>query len=100
MVFPPGTAFSVPALRPPDDEGQIRVLLREISPAEAAAADYGTASADGSAGAPDDRFKERDGQARTRLTAWFERRDMLAPEDRPALPNTARYHLSPGAALH
>ncbi|MFD3945148.1 hypothetical protein [Streptomyces sp. NPDC058579] len=92
VVFPPGTAFSVLALRPPeDDEGPIRVLLREISPAEAAEA---------SAGASDDRFRERDGRARTQLTAWFERRDMLAPEDRRPLPDATRYHLSPGAALH
>ncbi|MFJ3922284.1 hypothetical protein [Streptomyces sp. NPDC090022] len=76
------------ALRPHgDDEGPIRVLLREISPAEAAAA-----------GAVDDRFRERDEQARVRLTAWFERRDMLAPDDRRPVPNAARYHLSPGAA--
>ncbi|MGW2014937.1 hypothetical protein [Streptomyces sp. NPDC001927] len=91
VVFPPGTAFSVLALTAPDDdEGPIRVLLREISPAEAAEA---------SAGGPDDRFRERDGRARTQLTAWFERRDMLAPEDRRPLPDAARYHLSPGAAL-
>ncbi|MBW5481959.1 hypothetical protein GPJ59_08710 [Streptomyces bambusae] len=95
VVFPPGTAFSVLALRPPDgDEGPIRVLLREISPAEARAAGLGTTSA----GAPDDRFRERDEQARSRLTAWFERRDMLEPQDRRPLPHATRYHLSPGAA--
>jgi hypothetical protein len=95
VVFPPGTAFSVLALQPPeDDEGLIRVLLREISHSEAQAAGYGASLV----GAPDDRFRERDDQARTRLTAWFERRDMLEPEGRRTLPNATRYHLSPGAA--
>ncbi|MGW5848699.1 hypothetical protein ACWFQ8_12230 [Streptomyces sp. NPDC055254] len=96
VVFPPGTAFSVLALRPPaDDEGPIRVLLREISPAEARPTGRGTTAS----GAADDRSRERDEQARSRLTSWFERRDMLAPQERRSLPDATRFHLSPGATL-
>ncbi|MBT2545269.1 hypothetical protein J7E99_32360 [Streptomyces sp. ISL-44] len=94
VVFPPGTAFSVLALSPPDDdEGPIRVLLREISPAEAESAGHGTTPS----GAADGRSRERDEQARARLTAWFERRDMLPPLERRPLPDPIRYHLAPGA---
>ncbi|MFI5620563.1 hypothetical protein [Streptomyces sp. NPDC051567] len=87
VVFPPGTAFSVLALHlSEDDTAPIRVLLREISPAETDGAD--------------DRFRKRDEQARTRLTEWFERRDMLEPPDRRPLPDATRFHVAPGAALH
>ncbi|MGA4979983.1 hypothetical protein [Streptomyces cinereoruber] len=86
VVFPPGTAFSVLALHlSQDDTAPIRVLLREISPAES----RGT----------DDRFRKRDEQARTRLTEWFERRDMLEPHDRRPLPDATRFHVAPGATL-
>ncbi|MFE8008893.1 hypothetical protein [Streptomyces sp. NPDC057418] len=86
VVFPPGTAFSVLALRlSEDDAAPIRVLLREISPAETDVAD--------------DRFRKRDEQARTRLTEWFERRDMLEPHDRRPLPDATRFHVAPGAGL-
>ncbi|WP_037707368.1 hypothetical protein [Streptomyces griseus] len=84
VVFPPGTAFSVLALHlSEDDTTPIRVLLREISPAETDPAD--------------DRFRRRDEQARTRLTEWFERRDMLEPHDRRPLPDASRFHVAPGA---
>ncbi|MGW6534717.1 hypothetical protein ACWGBV_00630 [Streptomyces sp. NPDC055051] len=84
VVFPPGTAFSVLALHlPEDDTAPIRVLLREISPAET--------------DPTDDRFRKRDEQARTRLTEWFERRDMLQPHDRRPLPDASRFHVAPGA---
>ncbi|MER5963486.1 hypothetical protein [Streptomyces sp. NPDC002057] len=90
VVFPPGTAFSVLALHlSEDDTSPIRVLLREVSPAEAR-----------SARGADDRVRERDAQARTRLTDWFERRDMLEPHDRRALRNASRFHVAPGAALN
>ncbi|MFG3039901.1 hypothetical protein ACGFYZ_23695 [Streptomyces sp. NPDC048330] len=89
VVFPPGTAFSVLALHLSEDDtdatAPIRVLLREISPAESEG--------------PDDRSRKRDEQARTRLTDWFERRDMLQPTDRRPLPNPARFHVAPGASL-
>ncbi|MFB7341382.1 hypothetical protein ACFCZ6_15090 [Streptomyces hydrogenans] len=85
VVFPPGTAFSVLALHlSEDDTAPIRVLLREISPAET--------------DRTDDRFRRRDEQARTRLTEWFERRDMLEPHDRRPLPDASRFHVAPGAA--
>ncbi|MER8039122.1 hypothetical protein [Streptomyces hydrogenans] len=85
VVFPPGTAFSVLALHlSEDDTAPIRVLLREISPAET--------------DRTDDRFRRRDEQARTRLTEWFERRDMLEPHDRRPLPDASRFHVVPGAA--
>ncbi|MFJ3613507.1 hypothetical protein [Streptomyces hydrogenans] len=84
VVFPPGTAFSVLALHlSEDDTAPIRVLLREISPAET--------------DRTDDRFRRRDEQARTRLTEWFERRDMLEPHDRRPLPDASRFHVAPGA---
>ncbi|MFJ7961098.1 hypothetical protein ACIQ62_32885 [Streptomyces sp. NPDC096319] len=84
VVFPPGTAFSVLALHLSEDEtAPIRVLLREISPAET--------------DRTDDRFRRRDEQARTRLTEWFERRDMLEPHDRRPLPDASRFHVAPGA---
>ncbi|MEU4081855.1 hypothetical protein DEJ45_01020 [Streptomyces venezuelae] len=84
VVFPPGTAFSVLALHlPEDDAAPIRVLLREISSAET--------------DRTDDRFRRRDEQARTRLTEWFERRDMLEPHDRRPLPDASRFHVAPGA---
>ncbi|MFJ9809105.1 hypothetical protein ACIRTB_12830 [Streptomyces sp. NPDC101158] len=87
VVFPPGTAFSVLALHlPEDDTGTIRVLLREISPAETEGAD--------------DRSQKRDEQARTRLTEWFERRDMLEPHDRRPVPDATRFHVAPGVVLH
>ncbi|MFE1440164.1 hypothetical protein [Streptomyces sp. NPDC058739] len=87
VVFPPGTAFSVLALRlSEEDTAPIRVLLREISPAETDRAD--------------DRFRKRDEQARTRLTEWFERRDMLDAHDRRPLPDASRFHVAPGAVLH
>ncbi|MEV6954869.1 hypothetical protein [Streptomyces sp. NPDC051183] len=96
VVFPPGTAFSVLALSPPpDDEGPIRVLLREISPAEARTVGHGTTASGGG----EDRSRERDEQAKARLTAWFERRDMLPPDERRPLPDASRFHLAPGAAL-
>ncbi|MFD8205899.1 hypothetical protein ACFV2S_05745 [Streptomyces sp. NPDC059695] len=84
VVFPLGTAFSVLALHlSEDDTAPIRVLLREISPAET--------------DPTDDRFRRRDEQARTRLTEWFERRDMLDPHDRRPLPDASRFHVVPGA---
>jgi hypothetical protein len=86
VVFPPGTAFSVLALHLAEDEtAPIRVLLREISSAETDGAD--------------DRFRKRDEQARTRLSEWFERRDMLESHDRRALPDATRFHVAPGAVL-
>ncbi|MFH8724690.1 hypothetical protein [Streptomyces termitum] len=87
VVFPPGTAFSVLDLCLPEDEAApIRVLLREISAAEARPE-----------ARADERFRKRDDQARTRLTEWFERRDMLEPADRRPLPDAARFHVAPGA---
>ncbi|MFF2568973.1 hypothetical protein [Streptomyces sp. NPDC058084] len=87
VVFPPGTAFSVLALQlPEDDTATIRVLLREISPAETEGAD--------------ERSRKRDEQARTRLTEWFERRDMLEPHDRRPVPDATRFHVAPGVVLH
>ncbi|MFE0699679.1 hypothetical protein [Streptomyces sp. NPDC058872] len=84
VVFPPGTAFSVLALHlPEDDMAPIRVLLREVSLAET--------------DRTDDRFRRRDEQARTRLTEWFDRRDMLEPHDRRSLPDASRFHVAPGA---
>ncbi|WP_306326968.1 hypothetical protein [Streptomyces venezuelae] len=84
VVFPPGTAFSVLALQlSEDDTAPIRVLLREVSPAET--------------DRTDERFRRRDEQALTRLTDWFERRDMLAPDDRRRLPDASRFHVAPGA---
>lgn len=84
VVFPPGTAFAVLALHiVEDDASPIRVLLREVSPAEGV----------------DSRVRERDAQARARLVDWFERRDMLEPHDRRPLPDASRFHTAPGAAL-
>ncbi|MFF8409208.1 hypothetical protein [Streptomyces omiyaensis] len=83
VVFPPGTAFTVLALNiAEDDASPIRVLLREVSPAEGV----------------DSRVRERDAQARARLVDWFERRDMLEPHDRRPLPDASRFHTAPGAA--
>ncbi|MER8236229.1 hypothetical protein [Streptomyces sp. NPDC094049] len=87
VVFPPGTSFSVLALDlPEDDTAPVRVLLREISAVESDGADG--------------RVRRRDEQARTRLTEWFERRDMLESHDRRPLPDAARFHVAPGAAPH
>ncbi|MFF9427986.1 hypothetical protein [Streptomyces sp. NPDC014746] len=84
VVFPLGTAFSVLALHLSEDDTEpIRVLLREISPAET--------------DPTDDRFCRRDEQARTRLTEWFEGRDMLDPHDRRPLPDASVFHVVPGA---
>ncbi|MEW1700837.1 hypothetical protein [Streptomyces sp. NPDC091278] len=86
VVFPPGTSFSVLALDlPEDDTAPVRVLLREISVVESDGADG--------------RVRRRDEQARTRLTEWFERRDMLESHDRRPLADAARFHVAPGAAL-
>ncbi|RSS60524.1 hypothetical protein EF918_32890 [Streptomyces sp. WAC06614] len=98
VVFPPGTAFSVLALTAPaDDDGPIRILLRELAPAEAQAAARPTKPG-GAAASAVARSREQDDQARTRLTAWFARRDMLAAPDRRPLPHVTRYHVAPGGA--
>ncbi|MFJ3902983.1 hypothetical protein [Streptomyces sp. NPDC090025] len=80
VVFPPGASFVVLDLIAPEDDGPIRVLLREVSPGEGPG--------------------PRDERARERLSSWFERRDMLEAEDRRRLPDGgARFHLAPGAPL-
>ncbi|MFZ3474352.1 hypothetical protein ACODT3_04325 [Streptomyces sp. 4.24] len=90
VVFAPGTRYSVLAVLPGDEGTGVpdRVLLREVSTAEAEA----TATVpDGGVAGP------RDRQARERLTAWFEARDRIAPSDRRAV-EAERFHLEAGVA--
>ncbi|MFD9304023.1 hypothetical protein ACFWCB_15465 [Streptomyces sp. NPDC060048] len=87
VVFAPGTRYSVLAVRPGGDGTGLpaRVLLREVSFAEAEATPAGDAAA------------LRDQQACDRLTAWFESRDRIPPEGRRAV-EAERFRLGDGVA--
>ncbi|WP_329489369.1 hypothetical protein OG618_22685 [Kitasatospora sp. NBC_01246] len=87
VVFPPGSRFRVLDVLPGGEDRPVRVLLREAAPGPAATGPAADAAAE-----------EHDAQARTRLLAWQDRRDLLPPARLRPPARPERLRLTPGVA--